>query len=298
MVDLSKISKTVQQTVADIKKMNGDENKIDSKKEYDELGKLLSGKDKLKGKEEVEYIQGLLNDYADKFMVSDDTKSRVLEIVKNGQKNKADDANEVAQLKKLLKTKGLSTADKAFIIRMIKGHEVKMDDEVQPEKPPVEEPPKENPPVKEPTKEDTKEDTKMPKEKTPKEKTLPPKTPLTKKPKDKKPVKINIPTPNNMEKKTKMQFPNLIFSGTGEPDTSPCRKPIMQKDGSFRIQILTDEKQIQSYKFSVYAKQINASKIIPEIVKKEMIEELSLCKTEAEMKNVMKSYGINVATPV
>ena len=232
MVDLSKVSEAVKKTVANIMKMDGNENKVDSKREYDELGQLLSGKHRLKGKDEVGYVEGLMFEYADREMVSEDTRARVFAIIETGQNNKADDANEIEQLRALLKTKGLSDEDKAFIKRVIEGHEVKIEDEAQPKEPPVAEPPKDTePPVAEPPK-DTKppvaeppKDTKPPVAEPPRDIiTLPVKPPKTLPPVAKKPV----------DEDDFQKFLKKIIDDYNEKHPAP--KPVKQEPGDFDFQ--------------------------------------------------------------
>ncbi len=125
MVDLSKLSADVRNRIETIMAGDGkDSKKIDSRKEYQELGKLLSGDGKVNGKQK-EIVEGMLVEYEDTFMVRDEVKQRVADLVKNGDANRADDNAEINDLKKYKKTKGLSKEEKAFIQRVIDGKEVK-----------------------------------------------------------------------------------------------------------------------------------------------------------------------------
>lgn len=123
MVDLSKLSADVRTRIEGIMGMEQDSKKIDSQKEYQELGKLLSGNGKVTGKQK-EIVEGMLVEYEDTFMVRDEVKQRVKDLVKNGNERTADDQSEIHNLKQYKKTKGLSKEEKAFIQRVIDGKEV------------------------------------------------------------------------------------------------------------------------------------------------------------------------------
>lgn len=123
MVDLNKLSADVRTRIEGIMGMEHDAKKIDSQKEYQELGKLLCGDGKVTGKQK-EIIEGMLVDYQDTYMVRDEVKQRVQDLVKNGNEITADDQAEIHNLKQYKKTKGLSKEEKAFIQRVIDGKEV------------------------------------------------------------------------------------------------------------------------------------------------------------------------------
>lgn len=152
MVDLSKFSADVRSRIENIMATKTEDGggknakEIDSQKEYSELGKLLSGDGKVTGKQR-EIVEGMLTDYEDKYMVRDEVKQRVADIVKNGDERVADDNAEIKDLKNYKKTKGLSKEEKAFIQRVIDGKEIdvqknQVDDKAEETKPTSTEPKK------------------------------------------------------------------------------------------------------------------------------------------------------------
>jgi hypothetical protein len=121
MTDLNKVSPATKKTLDEIRQMGGNKTKTDTPEEFEALKYFLSGKGghKVTGSDR-EFLEGEARDYETRELVSDDTKARVIDIVKNG---KADDNNEIQQLKNLKKTKGLSDDDKKYIQRVIDGME-------------------------------------------------------------------------------------------------------------------------------------------------------------------------------
>lgn len=130
MVDFNNISKDLQGRIEKIMAGDGkDTKKIDSRNEYNQLAALLSGTDKKKqdkvsGTEKV-FVENLMTDYEEEFMVRANVKERVLEIIKFGNSNKADDNAELKELKNFKKTNDLTKEEKNWIQKVINGRIVK-----------------------------------------------------------------------------------------------------------------------------------------------------------------------------
>lgn len=128
MVDLSKLAADVRTRIEGIMSQEGSAEKIDSRNEYNQLAKLLSGDGKVTG-EQKGIVEGMLRDYEEEFMVRPEVKNKVKDLIKSGEENKADDNNEIESLKEYSKTKGLSKEEKTWIKSVIKGREVKFQTE-------------------------------------------------------------------------------------------------------------------------------------------------------------------------
>ncbi len=126
MTDWSKISGDLRGRIEKIMAGDGaDTKKLDSRNEYNDLAKLLSGEGKVTGDEKT-FVEGMIADYEEAYMIRSDVKERVLQVIKNGNDRKADDGVEIADLKNYLnKTKGLTKEEKDWIKSVIKGREVK-----------------------------------------------------------------------------------------------------------------------------------------------------------------------------
>ena len=130
MVDFSNVSQDLASRIQKIMQIDGEEGpnaeKINSREEYNQLAQLLSGDNKVTGKEKI-FVEGLMADYEEEYMVSKGVKDRVLDIIKFGDSKKADDKAELNQLKDYKKTDGLTKEEKNWIKRIINGRNVKID---------------------------------------------------------------------------------------------------------------------------------------------------------------------------
>ena len=126
MTDWSKISGDLRGRIEKIMAGDGaDTKKLDSRNEYNDLAKLLSGEGKVTGDEKT-FVEGIIADYEEAYMIRAEVKDRVLQLIRNGNDRKADDGVEVTDLKNYLnKTKGLTKEEKDWIKSVIKGREVK-----------------------------------------------------------------------------------------------------------------------------------------------------------------------------
>ena len=126
MTDWSKISGDLKGRIEKIMAGDGaDTKKLDSRNEYNDLAKLLSGEGKVTGDEKT-FVEGMIADYEEAYMIRAEVKDRVLQLIRNGNDRKADDGVEVTDLKNYLnKTKGLTKEEKDWIKSVIKGREVK-----------------------------------------------------------------------------------------------------------------------------------------------------------------------------
>ena len=127
MVDWSKISAGLADRIKDIITSEGEDRetaKLDKHSEYQKLSQLLSGDGKVTG-EEKGFIEGMLKDYEEAYLVRSEVRERVLDIIKNGEKMQADDKAEVAELKKYAGTNGLTKEEKNWIKDVINGRVVK-----------------------------------------------------------------------------------------------------------------------------------------------------------------------------
>ena len=126
MTDWSKISGDLRGRIEKIMAGDGaDTKKLDSRNEYNDLAKLLSGEGKVTGDEKT-FVEGMIADYEEAYMIRAEVKDRVLQLIRNGNDRKADDGVEVTDLKNYLnKTKGLTKEEKDWIKSVIKGREVK-----------------------------------------------------------------------------------------------------------------------------------------------------------------------------
>lgn len=124
MVDFNNISADFQGRIEKIMAGDGkDEKRIDSRNEYNQLAELLSGKNKPSGREKS-CVEWLMTEYEEDFMVSRSVKERVLDIIKFGQFNMADDNAEIKDLKDFKKTNGLTKEEKNWIQKVIEGRVV------------------------------------------------------------------------------------------------------------------------------------------------------------------------------
>lgn len=124
MVDFNNISADFQGRIEKIMAGDGkDEKRIDSRNEYNQLAELLSGKNKPSGREKS-CVEWLMTEYEEDFMVSRSVKERVLDIIKFGQFNMADDNAEIKELKDFKKTNGLTKEEKNWIQKIIEGRAV------------------------------------------------------------------------------------------------------------------------------------------------------------------------------
>ena len=127
MVDWSKISANLADRLKEIITDKGEDPKkakVDKYTEYQELSKLLSGEGKVSG-DEAKFVEGMLRDYEEAYMVRPQVRERVLEIIKHGEKMQADDKAEIAELKKYAGTNGLTKEEKKWIKDVINGRVIK-----------------------------------------------------------------------------------------------------------------------------------------------------------------------------
>lgn len=127
MTDWSKLSLDLQGRLKEIMAGKGENpDAIDHHEEYQELAKLLAGKgkDKIDG-DAREFIEGQMADYEEAYMIGKNVKDRVLDIIKHGDANRADDNVEIKELKRYKKTDGLTKTEKTWIQRIIDGRFVK-----------------------------------------------------------------------------------------------------------------------------------------------------------------------------
>ena len=127
MVDWSKISAGLADRIKDIITSEGEDRetaKLDKHAEYQKLSQLLSGEGKVSG-EEKGFVEGMLKDYEEAYMVRPEVRERVLDIIKHGEKMQADDKAEVDELKKYAGTEGLTKEEKKWIKDVINGRVVK-----------------------------------------------------------------------------------------------------------------------------------------------------------------------------
>ena len=122
MTDWSKISGDLRGRIEKIMAGDGaDTKKLDSRNEYNDLAKLLSGEGKVTGDEKT-FVEGMIADYEEAYMIRAEVKDRVLQLIRNGNDRKADDGVEVTDLKNYLnKTKGLTKEEKDWNKSIIKG---------------------------------------------------------------------------------------------------------------------------------------------------------------------------------
>ena len=85
MVDWSNISAGLAGRIKEIitnEDEKPEEAKLDKASEYQELSNLLSGKSKVTG-DEAKFVEGMLRDYEEAYMVRQQVRERVLEIKLN-----------------------------------------------------------------------------------------------------------------------------------------------------------------------------------------------------------------------
>lgn len=132
MLDFNNISADLKGRVEKIMAGDGkDEKRIDSRNEYNQLAQLLAGNDKTSGIEKS-FVEHLMTEYEEEFMVSKSVKDRVLDIIKFGQSNRADDNAEIKELKNFKKTNSLTKEEKNWIQKVIEGRIVNVNNITQP----------------------------------------------------------------------------------------------------------------------------------------------------------------------
>ena len=124
-VNLDKVSKTVQQFVADVAKTEGSKKKIDSQREFEKLNEYLCGSANSMNKDELGYIQGLMIEYQQKQFdnsVTENTKKEVSKIAKRmGDKKTIDTDEEAHALALMLRNShlDLNQADICYIKNLL-----------------------------------------------------------------------------------------------------------------------------------------------------------------------------------
>ncbi len=127
MVDWSKISAGLADRIKDIITSEGEDRetaKLDKHAEYQKLSQLLSGGGKVSG-EEKGFVEGMLKDFEEAYLVRPEVRERVLDIIKHGEKMQADDKAEISELKKYAGTNGLTREEKKWIKDVVNGRVVK-----------------------------------------------------------------------------------------------------------------------------------------------------------------------------
>lgn len=123
--DLKKVSKSVQDFVADVAKTEGSKKKIDSEKEFEKLSQYLAGSGFTMNKDELSYVQGCMLEYQSKKFddsVTENTKKEVSKIAKRMGNKKTIDSDEEAQaLATMLRNSHheLNSADLAYIRNLL-----------------------------------------------------------------------------------------------------------------------------------------------------------------------------------
>lgn len=152
MVDLSKVSKAVQEFVSNVAKQEGNKRQIDTRSEYDKLGAYLSGNQDGMNVHEKEFIQGFMLEYETKTKkeaeeteqtrieeaTTESTKESVKKIAKRLGDKKTIDTDEEAQALVLMlrNTKGdLNKADIEYIKNILRnsGFESYIEEDTQKE---------------------------------------------------------------------------------------------------------------------------------------------------------------------
>lgn len=152
MVDLSKVSKAVQEFVSNVAKQEGNKRQIDTRSEYDKLGAYLSGNQDGMNVHEKEFIQGFMIEYETKTKkeaeeteqtrieeaTTESTKESVKKIAKRLGDKKTIDTDEEAQALVLMlrNTKGdLNKADIEYIKNILRnsGFESYIEEDTQKE---------------------------------------------------------------------------------------------------------------------------------------------------------------------
>ena len=129
MADLNKVSKTVQNFVSEVKKLEGSKKKIDSINERMMLSNYLSGNAFYMNTDERKYIEGHIAEFDEnsekqfvKEAVTDNTKKEVDKILKRmGNKKKLDSDEEAQALVLILKDShnDINQADREYITQLI-----------------------------------------------------------------------------------------------------------------------------------------------------------------------------------
>lgn len=123
--DLKKVSKSVQDFVANVAKTEGNKKKIDSDAEFTRLSMYLAGNGNSMNKDELCYVQGFMLEYQNKKFddsTTENTKKEVSKIAKRmGNKKKIDSDEEAQALATMLRNSHheLNSADLAYIQNLL-----------------------------------------------------------------------------------------------------------------------------------------------------------------------------------